>query len=51
MTTKKPKAAHRTIEGAQIVCLSIEDQRAFAEAIYQPRKDLWPTPLDPSPRA
>jgi uncharacterized protein (DUF1778 family) len=30
------EAAHRTIEEAQIIRLSIEDQRAFAEAILNP---------------
>jgi len=30
------EAAHRTIEEAQIIRLSLEDQRAFAEAIINP---------------
>jgi len=30
------EAAHRTIEEAQIIRLSVEDQRAFAEAILNP---------------
>jgi uncharacterized protein (DUF1778 family) len=30
------EAAHRTIEEAQIIRLSVEDQRAFAEAILDP---------------
>jgi uncharacterized protein (DUF1778 family) len=30
------EAAHRTIEETQIVRLSVEDQRAFAEAILNP---------------
>jgi uncharacterized protein (DUF1778 family) len=30
------EAAHRTIEEAQIIRLSVEDQRAFAEAIVNP---------------
>lgn len=30
------EAAHRTIEETQIIRLSIEDQRAFAEAILNP---------------
>jgi uncharacterized protein (DUF1778 family) len=32
------EAANRTIEEAQIVRLSVEDQRAFAEAILNPPK-------------
>ena len=36
MTTKKRKAVHRMIEGAPIIRLSIEDQRAFVEAILNP---------------
>jgi uncharacterized protein (DUF1778 family) len=35
-------AAHRTIEETQIIRLSVEDQRAFAEAI------LNPPPLTPA---
>ena len=35
------EAASRTIEEAQIIRLSVEDQRAFAEAIINPPK---PTP-------
>ena len=34
-------AAHRTIEETQIIRLSVEDQRAFAEAILNPPE---PTP-------
>ena len=30
------EAAHRTIEETQIIRLSVEDQRAFAEAILNP---------------
>jgi uncharacterized protein (DUF1778 family) len=30
------QAAHRTIEETQIIRLSVEDQRAFAEAILNP---------------
>ena len=30
------EAAHRTIEETQIIRLSVEDQRAFAEAILDP---------------
>ena len=30
------EAAHRTIEQTQIIRLSVEDQRAFAEAILNP---------------
>lgn len=30
------EAAHRTIEEAQIIRLSVEDQQAFAEAILDP---------------
>jgi uncharacterized protein (DUF1778 family) len=30
------EAAHRTIEDAQIIRLSVEDQQAFAEAILNP---------------
>jgi uncharacterized protein (DUF1778 family) len=36
------EAAHRTIEETQIIRLSVEDQRAFAEAI------LNPPPLTPA---
>ncbi|HTV33940.1 MAG TPA: DUF1778 domain-containing protein [Methylocella sp.] len=32
------EAAHRTIEETQIIRLSVEDQRAFAEAILNPPK-------------
>ena len=35
------EAAHRTIEETQIIRLSVEDQRAFAEAILNPPE---PTP-------
>lgn len=35
------EAAHRTIEETQIIRLSVEDQRAFAEAILNPSP---PTP-------
>lgn len=35
------EAAHRTIEETQIIRLSVEDQRAFAEAIINPPE---PTP-------
>ncbi len=35
------EAANRTIERAQIIRLSVQDQRAFAEAILNPPK---PTP-------
>ena len=46
------EAANRTIEETQIIRLSVEDQRAFAEAILNPPE---PTPalpprLSPSPR-
>jgi uncharacterized protein (DUF1778 family) len=36
------EAAHRTIEETQIIRLSVEDQRAFAEAIINP------SPLTPA---
>jgi uncharacterized protein (DUF1778 family) len=36
------EAAHRTIEETQVIRLSVEDQRAFAEAI------LNPPPLTPA---
>ncbi|MFI5013077.1 MAG: DUF1778 domain-containing protein [Hyphomicrobiales bacterium] len=40
------EAAHRTIEETQLIRLSVEDQRAFAEAILDP-----PQPNDPLRRA
>ena len=40
------EAAHRTIEETQIIRLSVEDQRAFAEAIINP-----PEPNDALRRA
>ena len=42
VVTAAQEAAHRTIEETQIVRLSVEDQRAFAEAI------LNPSPLTPA---
>jgi uncharacterized protein (DUF1778 family) len=36
VVTAAQEAAHRAIEEAQIIRLSIEDQRAFAEAILNP---------------
>lgn len=37
VVTAAEEAAHRTIEETQIIRLSIEDQRAFAEAILNPQ--------------
>lgn len=36
VTVAAQEAAHRTIEETQIVRLSVEDQRSFAEAILNP---------------
>jgi uncharacterized protein (DUF1778 family) len=36
MVAAAQEAAHRTIEETQIIRLSVEDQRAFAEAILDP---------------
>ncbi|HEY2136670.1 MAG TPA: DUF1778 domain-containing protein [Xanthobacteraceae bacterium] len=41
MVAAAQEAAHRAIEEAQIIRLSVEDQRAFAEAILHPPQ---PTP-------
>ena len=46
VVTAAQEAAHRAIEETQIIRLSIEDQRAFAEAILNP-----PTPNDAMRRA
>jgi uncharacterized protein (DUF1778 family) len=36
VVTAAQEAAHKTIEEAEIIRLSLEDQRAFAEAILNP---------------
>jgi len=46
VVTAAQEAAHRAIEETQIIRLSIEDQRAFAEAILNP-----PAPNDAMRRA
>jgi uncharacterized protein (DUF1778 family) len=37
VTAAAQEAAHRTIEETQIIRLSVEDQRAFAEAVLNPQ--------------
>lgn len=37
VTAAAQEAAHRTIEEAQIIRLTVEDQRAFAEAVLNPQ--------------